>query len=588
MRKENRVKKSVSFLAAAALSVALIGSQVPVVFAAEGGIESASGIKMEDLFPDNITVSDSMSLSEVGLPENKYGKLKWLDDSIELTERVQSCEVLFVPEEGIDLTDMKGWDRELGGVVSEIHVIVSSIEAEDEEEISAELEETAEGEDPEGISQEAVSENTEEFSGTEEIQEDERDDNPGEDAGDSDGGKSAAEVSDKEDGETSSEDSSDIEDIENTQISENEDNTEDKNGRGDEEITEDKGNSGDKEDITNKEDIEDDQPDTEETETPEDSSEDNNIFDNPYDFGEEDERPTELPENLTEEEKLQQAAVNHSYEGISVSGINLPWYVQFRVTSGESYEFANESDAMIFRSYEFELWDLQNNTEYEIPDGEYISVTVPVKEGYDYTIEHLLDNGASETIIPSVEGSMLIFSTHSFSPFGIAGSKQLVGPDFPIDDVRPSGTPTPTPSITGTPGNSGNGSGGTGNNNGAGGNGSTGSNGTGGNGASDNNGGSTDPGNNGAGGNGSDGNNSGTGTNNGVLDNDGSGAANQNGTNGNNGSTGNSTNNQNNGQSSNRNIVNTGDTTMILPFVACALAAIILIGVIAYMKTKKK
>lgn len=28
---------------------------------------------------------------------------------------------------------------------------------------------------------------------------------------------------------------------------------------------------------------------------------------------------------------------------------------------------------------EFELCDLRNNTEYEIPDGEYLSVTVPVK-----------------------------------------------------------------------------------------------------------------------------------------------------------------------------------------------------------------
>ena len=58
---------------------------------------------------------------------------------------------------------------------------------------------------------------------------------------------------------------------------------------------------------------------------------------------------------------------------------------------------------MIFQSFEFELWDLQNNTEYEIPNGEYISVTVPVKAGYEYTIEHLLDNGATESIIPTVK-----------------------------------------------------------------------------------------------------------------------------------------------------------------------------------------
>ena len=66
------------------------------------------------------------------------------------------------------------------------------------------------------------------------------------------------------------------------------------------------------------------------------------------------------------------------------------------------------------KSYEFELWDTQKNTEYEIPDGEYISVTVPVKAGYTYSIEHLLDNGAMETIIPSVDGDTMTFSTHSF------------------------------------------------------------------------------------------------------------------------------------------------------------------------------
>ena len=65
-------------------------------------------------------------------------------------------------------------------------------------------------------------------------------------------------------------------------------------------------------------------------------------------------------------------------------------------------------------------------------------MTVPVKAGYDYTIEHLLDSGAMETIVPSVEGSTMVFSTHSFSPFGIAGSKALVGEE--IEDGSYSST----------------------------------------------------------------------------------------------------------------------------------------------------
>ena len=160
-----------------------------------------------------------------------------------------------------------------------------------------------------------------------------------------------------------------------------------------------------------------------------------------------DQRPSDLEEDLTEEEKEEMAAANHTSNGISVSGINLPWYVQFRATSGEGYQFTNETEANLFKSYEFELWDLRNNTEYEIPDGEYISVTVPVKAGYTYTIEHLLDSGAMETIVPSVEGSTMVFSTHSFSPFGIAGSKPLVGGEIQEDgygDLAPVATVTPT------------------------------------------------------------------------------------------------------------------------------------------------
>ena len=42
----------------------------------------------------------------------------------------------------------------------------------------------------------------------------------------------------------------------------------------------------------------------------------------------------------------------------------------------------------------------------------------------------MLDSGAMETIVPSVEGSTMVLSTHSFSPFGIAGSKALVGEEI--------------------------------------------------------------------------------------------------------------------------------------------------------------
>ena len=257
-----------------------------------------------------------------------------------------------------------------------------------------------------------------------------------------------------------------------------------------------------------------------------------NIFDNPIQPEQKDDRPEDADDSISETEKEERADINHTCNGITVSGINLPWYVQFRVSSGDNYQFTNEDDAMIFQSYEFELWDLQNNTEYEIPSGEYISVTVPVKEGYQYTIEHLLDNGATETIIPSVEGDMMVFSTHSFSPFGIAGSKQLVGPNSGSDSQ--AATPTAAP-VTVTP-------------------------------VSDTGNSSTASGNE---------------QNTGLDSSDNSAAADA--------SDASSDDSQaEDSNASRQNSVETGDTTNIVPFVVLIAAAVVVIGAVVFLKKKKK
>ena len=345
-----------------------------------------------------------------------------------------------------------------------------------------------------------------------------------------------------------------------------------------------------------------------------------NIFDNPLDFTTADTRPATVEEDLTEEEQAARAAQNHSCEGISVSGIDLPWYVQFQVTSGENYEFKNEDKATIFQSYEFKLWDLKNNTEYEIPDGQYVSVTIPVKEGYKYSIEHLLDNGATETIIPSVNGSTMVFSTHSFSPFGIAGFRPIVGEDIangaygdgstptPTPTVTISGTPTPSPSVTGT-GTNGTNESGTGKTD------SNSGNETGGN-TGDSNGnsnGNTNGSSNGTSGTETGGSSSGTGS---SDDSDNSGTSNTPGaasdgtvnsgtTDGSSSNgTGSSTNagqtagnttgntanisNGNNGQSQTSNAVKTGDNTMILPFVILVIAAAAVIIIVIVVRKKKR
>lgn len=48
----------------------------------------------------------------------------------------------------------------------------------------------------------------------------------------------------------------------------------------------------------------------------------------------------------SDEEKAQIAEKNHTCNGISVSGINLPWYVQFRVASGENYDLPMKQKQM--------------------------------------------------------------------------------------------------------------------------------------------------------------------------------------------------------------------------------------------------
>ena len=265
--------------------------------------------------------------------------------------------------------------------------------------------------------------------------------------------------------------------------------------------------------------------DKEDTKKDDEDGADDNIFDNPVLPDDKDDRPTDAEDSLSDEEKEERAALNHTCDGITVSGVNLPWYVQFRVSSGDSYQFTNESDAMIFQSYEFELWDLKNNTEYEIPNGDYISVTVPVKSGYQYTIEHLLDNGATETIIPSVENGIMVFSTHSFSPFGIAGSRQLVGPDAG-NDTDDTDAVTPAPAS-------------------------------------------------------SDSQSSDSGKNNTVSMNDSSDSNNDS-------SSDQNDNSAENKAVKNNNTVNTGDTTSIMPFVILFVAAAVIAGVAVFIKKRKK
>lgn len=560
MKKNKKsAERKACLLAAIALSAALFGGQLPMetlpVYALESQDDTPGSV-----IPDNITIDQPMALADIGLPGIAYGTLEWADGSYVPDRRVQSCAVVLTPAQGVDLSNVSGWDASTGTVTGYINVIVSSFSEKADssaDDTATEITGTPSGE---------YEENTElptlgvtgtpapSVTGT----------------SDADGSDILVPADGSLDAKDDGEDSSDADaTTENTIEDKKEDSqAEDSEDGNSEDDSEKKSEDGEDQDMVSGDDADTvDQDDENQKDnsgtSDEENDNDNNIFDNPIEPDAKDDRPSDVEEDLSDEEKAARAELNHTCDGITVSGINLPWYVQFRVSSGDSYQFANESDAMIFQSYEFELWDLQNNTEYEIPSGEYISVTVPVKAGYDYTIEHLLDNGATETIIPSVDGDTMVFSTHSFSPFGIAGSKQLVGPDTgdttEDSDTAETATPTPTVSAQTTPasGNQSVDMNGNNDNNSA----DTGS---------DNS--NTDSNNN------NNNNNSSTDADNeNMTDNSGSGS-----------SVTQADSATDSTSVKDSKTVNTGDTTTILPFVVLFLAAAVIAGVVVFIKRKKK
>lgn len=443
MMKRNNNKRNVQFLAAAALTAALVAGQVQPA-AVYGG---SSEIQVSGLIPDNVTIEQPVPLSDISLPSSDYGTLSWADSSSVPSERVQSYDVVFRPYNSEDLSRISGWDGSSDAIYGSVTVVVSSMEEQESEEEYGDSEEWSEEEGSEDQTPEEA-EPEEEVSGEEEQEDPEED----------------TESETEEEPETTVTPGAEEKPETTPEPEEKPETTVTPGAEEDPEATVTPGAEEKPEvtitpeatvtpeaTITPEATVTPEATITPEvTVTPEATitpeADKDNIFDR--EENKEDERSTEAEQDLSKEEQEAAAAANHSCNGISVSGINLPWYVQFRATSGENYQFTNEDEANVFKSYEFELWDLKNNTEYQIPDGEYISVTVPVKAGYKYTIEHLLDSGAMETIVPSVEGSTMVFSTHSFSPFGIAGSRPLVGEEIQEDgydstEVRPTATPVP-------------------------------------------------------------------------------------------------------------------------------------------------
>ena len=428
--------KNMHLFAIAALAATLMVGQVSISSVYAG----STSVQLSSLIPDNVTVEQPMPLSDISLPDSEYGTLSWVDSSSVPSERVQSYDVVFKPYDSSVLSKISGWDGESDEIYGSVTVVVSGMESNSEE------------------SDEWNEDSSDDYDENQDNYDEDQDSSGANEEQKDDSAEDDQEVTPEATAAPAKEENSE----EETEITEKpSEKTEDESETVKTDTKEEQDSEDNKAEDTTEEDAKVTPSETPEvtetpeaTETPETTetpkatvtpeADKDNIFDAADKDIKEDNRSTDFVEDLTDAQKAELAEENHSANGITVSGIDLPYYVQFRVTSGDDYEFTNASEANVFQSYEFELWDLKNDTEYEVPDGEYVSVTVPVKAGYSYTIEHLLDSGAMETIVPSVDGSTMIFSTHSFSPFGIAGSKTLVGEEIE-EDGYDTGVVTETP-----------------------------------------------------------------------------------------------------------------------------------------------
>lgn len=470
MRKKRLLsKKILHILAVAALSVSLISGQMQSVLAED----PVNTVTIEDgrMLFDAFYIEEGVSLSEIKFPEYAEGTLQWEDKEYIPDESEAECVIIFKPNKEQNLENYKyleGWDPVEKVVKVKVKVIVGNFseeysgnvtgtienEFDNSSEISNEVanettEEIIEGNVVEEVLTETTGEEITENNVVGEIITDEiAEEMPEESGKDVSGIISTEEVVEDTTEEITSEEIV-------LEESANETATEEAIETTEKEVVTEISESADttEEAVNNSETI---NESTASTGANESENIAKDIFNREIEYSKVDETSTIIYEDLSEEEKQKIAEENHCSNGVTVSGENLPWYVQFRAYEVEESMFSINSDANVFQCFEFELWDLLNDTEYVIPDGEYVSVSIPIIEGYEYTVEHILESGAIEMITPTVIGSTLVFSTNTFSPFGIAGSTPIIGGEiiddgYQIPSVQPTATPTPQPTVTTKP-----------------------------------------------------------------------------------------------------------------------------------------
>ena len=383
--------------------------------------------------PGEITLSKPEDIKNFDFGKAGFageGSFAWEEETVPTAYETE-IKVVFTPSdiEGKDYSQVEGWDAQKNQVIRTVKVLVESLKEDSN-------------------TDNAPADNTDKDN---EKETGERGDNTKEDA-DTEQGKQDQTGSDQEN-------ASDQDNIEDQ--TENPDTEEKKPGTAEE----DQGTSNDQ-----KEEDQESQESSngQEGEAPKDeeSSQEENTQETDEDFiqaeaGKTGEVAQEIPQAIPVGSLIDENT------GVRVEGDFLPYYVDLQVSyNDELDQLPDAGIGQILSAYEIKLWDLKENEEYKIPEGNKVRVMIPLPENADsfsqLSIAHYLGNSEYEyytlpteecpgnlTII-TIEGiEYLTFETASFSPFNVGGS-QLVGPGTQLPQSGSSSQNTGNNSSSGT------------------------------------------------------------------------------------------------------------------------------------------
>lgn len=387
--------------------------------------------------PGEITLSKPEDIKNFDFAKAGFageGSFAWEEETVPAAYETE-IKVVFTPSdiEGKDYSQVEGWDAQKNQVIRTVKVLVESLK-EDSNTDNAPADNTDKDKDKDN-----------------EKENGESGDNTKEDA-DTEQGKQDQTGSDQE----NASDQDNIEDqTENPDTEEKEPGT----------AEEDQGTSNDqKEEEQESQESSNDQE--KETSKDEEASREENSQETDEDFVQAEEGKTgEVAQEIPQ--AIPVGSLIDENTGVRVEGDFLPYYVDLQVSyNDELDQLPDAGIGQILSAYEIKLWDLKENEEYKIPEGNKVRVMIPLPENADsfsqLSIAHYLGNSEYEyytlpteeypgnlTII-TIEGiEYLTFETASFSPFNVGGS-QLVGPGTQLPQSGSSSQNTGNNSSSGT------------------------------------------------------------------------------------------------------------------------------------------